>query len=361
MSITAIKPNTAWGRAAAYGIAGSLVVGLVVLAFLWPSKATSPHNLPVSIVGPEAAVTAVKGALETASPDAFDFVDAADREEAETQIKQRDTYGAIVLATPPQTPEVLTAPAGSAVATQMLTGLAAQLEGQAKSATAAQVTTQGGDEAAAAAVTVTVTAVVPLVDSDPTGSGLAAASFPLMMGGMIGGIIVSLLVTGAARRVAALAGFGVAAGLVLSFIMHTWFEYLPGSFGQLWLVMGASVVATSAFIAGCATFFGKAGIGIGAITTMLIANPIAAAATPWQFLPSPWGAIGQWFVPGAANSLMRGTAYFPDASMSHEWLVLGGWIALGLVLIALGGLRTRAAVDRAAGSAPSTPATTVTA
>ena len=36
-----------------------------------------------------------------------------------------------------------------------------------------------------------VTEIVPLADSDAAGSGLAAAAFPLTMGGMIGGIVVS--------------------------------------------------------------------------------------------------------------------------------------------------------------------------
>lgn len=106
----------------------------------------------------------------------------------------------------------------------------------------------GGD---ASAVQVTVTPVVPLANSDPTGSGLAAASFPLMIGGMLGGVL------------AAPAGFAVAVGLVLTFILHSWFEYLPGDFAVNALARGVSILETSSFIVDCASLLGRGGIALG--------------------------------------------------------------------------------------------------
>jgi|GEM_PF-5691591 len=82
----------------------------------------------------------------------------------------------------------------------------------------------------------------------------------------------------------------------------------------------------------------------GGDPTKLIANPNAAVATPWQFLPEPWGAIGQLFVPGASNWLLRSVNYFPDASDAQQWLVLLGWIVLGLALAAIAAARTRKAL-----------------
>ncbi|MBS1907828.1 MAG: hypothetical protein JST33_14965 [Actinobacteria bacterium] len=335
MSTPSLRPHTKWGVAVALGVVGSLLVGLVVLAFLWPSKTSEARNLPVSITGPAATVTALEEALDKAAPGTFDFVEASDRDAAVAQIQKRETYGAIVLAAPPAMPEVLTAPAGSAVATQMLTGVAAQLKAQ----LVQQVTTAGGD---GSKVEVAVTPIVPLADSDPTGSGLASASFPLMFGGMLGGVLVALLVVGAARRLAALAGFAVAAGLVLTVILQTWFEFLPGDFGVNALAMGVSILATSSFVVGCASLLGRAGLGLGAVVTMFFANPISAAAVPWQFLAEPWGAIGQWFVPGATNTLIRSVAYFPDADASRQWWILTGWIVLGAVLTLIGHFRARA-------------------
>lgn len=338
---TVLTPHTKWSTAVVFGVLGSLVVALVVLAFLWPTKTATTQNLPVSVAGPASSVSALESALDKAAPGTFDFVDATDRADAVTQITHRDTYGGIVLGAAGAAPEVLTAPAANASATQILIGVATQLQAQLTQ----QVTAAGGD---ASAAKVTTTTVVPLADTDPTGSGLAAASFPITIGGMLGGVLVSFLVVGALRRLAALGGFAVATGLLLTFVLQTWFEYLQGNFWVNAAAMSMSVLATAAFIAGCSSLLGSRGIGVGAFITVLIANPLSAAALPWQFTPAPWGAIGQYMVPGAANWLIRTLSYFPDASTATQWWVLAGWAAFGVVLIVIGHYRSRTAVQIAA-------------
>lgn len=52
---------------------------------------------------------------------------------------------------------------------------------------------------------------------------------------------------------------------------------------------------------------------------------------PSVFLPGAWGAIGQMMVPGASSTLLRSIAYFPEVATSGQWLVLGSWIAFGLL------------------------------
>ena len=353
MSLSLTRPHTKWPVTIGLGIVGAVVVTLVVLAFLWPTKTASPHNLPVGIAGPDSAVTAVEGAVAEKAPGTFDFIAASDRDDAVTQIEERDTYGAIILGAPGQAPEVLTAPAASAAATQMLTGIAAQLQAQ----LAQQVAAAGGDPST---VQVTVTAVVPLADTDPTGTGLAAASFPLMLGGMIGGILVSLLVVGVWRRLAAVAIFAASAGIILTLVLQTWFEYLQGDFWLNALAVGVSILATSAFIVGCTSVLGRRGIALAAVITVLFANPLSAAVMPWQFLAEPWGAIGQWFVPGASNTLIRTLSYFPHADTGLQWWILTGWIILGTLLTTLGHFRDRALMRQPEGAieAPE-PATTL--
>lgn len=332
-AIPSPPPHTKWPAAVLIGVVASVLLAVVVLAFLWPSKTSGTHDLPVSVAGPAASVTALETALgETGT---FDFVEAADRDEAVAQIESRETYGAIVLGdNPADAPEVLTAPAGSAVAAQLLTGVATQLQAQ----MAEQVAAAGGD---ASTVKVAVTPVVPLSGSDPTGAGLAAASFPLAIGGMLGGVLISLLVVGAVRRLAAVGAFAVAAGLILAFIMQTWFHYLQGDFWLNALAMGLTMLATSAFIVGCTSLFGRVGMGIGAVVTIFIGTPLSAAAVPWQFLAAPWGAIGQFLVPGASSTLIRTLSYFPDASSAQQWWTLTGWVALGVILALVGHFRSR--------------------
>lgn len=339
MSSLPVRVHTKWPVALVLGVAGSVLVGIVLLAFLWPTKTSTVQDLPVSIAGPSATTAAFEDGITEASPDTFDFVAADDRADAVHQIETRRSYGAVVFGAAGAAgaaPEVLTAPAANAAATQLLTGVAAQLQEQAR----AQASAAGGDPSG---VTVTVTPVVPLSEDDPTGAGLAAASFPLVMGGMIGGILISLLVVGPVRRLAALGAFGVAVGFVLTLVMQTWWHYLQGEFWLDAAAMSLSVLGISAFIVGCTSLLGTKGIAIGAVLSMLVANPLSAANTPWQFIVQPWGAIGQFLVPGASNWLVRSLSYFPDTDLAQQWLTLAGWVALGLVLTVAGHFRSRRA------------------
>jgi hypothetical protein len=317
-----------------FGVVGALVVGVVLLAFLWPTTTSEAHNLPVSIVGQSAAVKAVEDALAEGSPDLVTFVEASDRAEAVAQIEARETTGAIILS---DVPEVLTAPASSAVSAQILSGVAAQLQAQLTQRVAAS----GGDVSAAL---VTVTPVVALSEDDANGSGLIAAAFPIVLGGILGGILMSLLVVGVIRRLAGLAAFGIAAGVIFAAVMQGWMGILQGSFLLNALAMGLAVVATSAFIVGCTSLIGPPGIAVGAVLTMFIGNPLSAAAAPWQFIAEPFGAIGQFLVPGAANSLVRSLSYFPNADMTQQWLTLAGWAVLGVALALVGHFRSTAAM-----------------
>ena len=353
MSDTRI-PRTKWAITAAYGIAASLVVAVLIMAFVWPAATSKPQNLPVGVSGPADRVAALEEALEAQEADPFTLVDVSSRDDAVAGIEARELYGAILL----DGPEVLTATAASPAAAQALRGVATQLQAQLSAAVQdallAQVQALGTALATGQppAVTppqgegadipaVTVTDVVPLADSDPTGAGLAAAAFPLTLGGMLGGILLSLLIAGAVRRIAGLVVFGIVAGALAALIMQTWFGLLQG----VWLLnaaaLGLGMSATAAFIIGMNAVFGRPGLGIAAIVTVLIANPISAAAVPMQFLPEPWGAIGQFFVPGAASNLLRSLSYFPDAVTTMQWTILACWFVGGVTLALVGHFRDR--------------------
>jgi len=340
----ASEEHTRWGFAVLFGVVGSLIVGLVVLAFVWPIATASAKDLPIAIVGPAAQVGVVENAVaqnasdqNAASPIAF--TKATDRDAAIRSIKDRSVYGAIVLG---PAPEVLTASAGSPVATQVLNGLAAQLQVQ----LAQQVAAAGGDPSQAK---VTVTDVVPLAPTDKSGTGLIAASFPLVLGGLLGGILVSLLVVGVARRLVALFVYAIAAGFVIALILQTLFGILQGSFLVNVSALSLAMLATAACIVGFNALIGPAGIAVGAVITMLIGNPISGASLPMQFLVAPWGAVGQFFVPGAASGLVRELSYFPDADNAWRWWVLAAWAAGGLLLSIAGHFRSRAPIALPAG------------
>lgn len=354
----AAPERSSWIKVISTSLLASLIVALVILAFTWPTKTMEAKNLPVSIAGPEATVSQFEQSLKDRGIETFELKQAASREDAENQIRQRETYGAIVF-TEGAAPEVLTAPAANAAATQMLNGVATQLNAQiqqkaltAKTEALTQAVQAGGEQGAqaaaqleqmkaeaekASAMAVKTTAVVPLSESDGSGNGLAIAAFPLVIGGILGGVLSLNLIKGTWRRFATATLYAVIAGALTALILSTWFGFIPGDFATLWAAFGATYLATASFIVGVSALASPmAGLGVGAVITMFIGNPISGATMPSVFLPGAWGAIGQMMVPGASSALLRSIAYFPEAATSGQWLVLGSWIAFGLLAGVIG-------------------------
>lgn len=363
-SVTAAETSVAtaerssWIKVISTSLLASLLVALVILAFTWPTKTMEAKNLPVSIAGPEVTVSQFEQSLKDKGIETFELKQASSREEAEQQIKQRETYGAIVF-TEGAAPEVLTAPAANAAATQMLNGVATQLNAQiqqkalaAKTEALTQAVQAGGEQGAqaaaqleqmkaqaeqASAMAVKTTAVVPLSEGDSSGSGIAISAFPLVIGGILGGSFSALRVNGTWRRFVTAILYAVIGGALTALILSTWFGFIPGDFATLWAAFGATYLATASFIVGVSALSSPlAGLGLGAVVTMFIGNPISGASMPSAFLPGAWGQIGQMLVPGASSTLLRSIAYFPEAATSDQWLVLGSWIAFGLLAGVIG-------------------------
>ena len=350
--------RSSWIKVISTSLLASLIVSLVILAFTWPTKTMETKNLPVSIAGPEVTVSQFEQSLKDQGIETFELKQATSREDAENQIKQRETYGAIIF-TEGAAPEVLTAPAANAAATQMLNGVATQLNAQiqqqalaAKTEALTQAVQAGGEQGAqaaaqleqmkvqaeqASAMTVKTTAVVPLSESDSSGSGIAIAAFPLVIGGILGGSFSALRVNGTWRRFATATLYAVIGGALTALILNVWFGMIPGDFATLWAAFGATYLATAFFIVGVGALSSPLiGLAVGAVITMFIGNPISGASMPSVFLPGVWGQIGQMLVPGASSTLLRSIAYFPEVATSDQWLVLGSWIAFGLLTGVIG-------------------------
>ena len=354
----ATAERSSWIKVISTSLLASLLVAVVILAFTWPTRTMEAKNLPVSIAGPEVTVSQFEQSLKDKGIETFELKQATSREDAENQIKQRETYGAIVF-TEGAAPEVLTAPAANAAATQMLNGVATQLNAQiqhqalaAKTQALTQAIEAGGEQGAqaaaqleqmkaetekASAMTVKTTAVVPLSESDSSGSGIAISAFPLVIGGILGGSFSALRVNGTWRRFVTATLYAVIGGALTALILNVWFGLIPGDFATLWAAFSATYLATASFIVGVSALTAPiVGLGVGAVITMFIGNPISGASMPSVFLPGAWGAIGQMMVPGASSTLLRSIAYFPEVATSGQWLVLGSWIAFGLLAGVIG-------------------------
>lgn len=350
---------TPWPGVLRVALIATVIVTLIVLAFTWPTKTQETKDLPISVAGSEQMVQQFEDKINDAQPGAFDFHHAKDKAEAERQIKEQETVGGIVFGKDQKTaPEVLSAPAAGNIPNQVMKGMAQKLQDQIQQGiqakvdgvqqqvqqaqaaghqpSAQQMGQLMGMQKAVAQTKVKVTEVVPLSDDDPNGAGFAAASFPLVLGGILGGVLINSLMHGLWRRLVAAAVYGAVAGLALTLILHTWFGFVQGDFVVDWMVFILSVLGTTSLILGCTAMVGPAGIGIGAVITMFLGNPLSGAQTPWQFYPHPWGWIGQHLVPGAAQRLLRTESFFPDSSGTEQWWTLIFWALLGVALTIVG-------------------------
>jgi hypothetical protein len=299
----------------------SVLVGLALAAFAWPAARLGPRDLPIGVVAPAGAGDAIERRL---TGDALEVHRFADQASARAAIADRDVYGAIVVG--PQGTTVLTASAASPLVAQLLQQAAA-----------------GGGPAAApspgggAAAPVRVVDVVPADPDDPRGAALTASVLPLVLAGMAAGLLVWLAGGPGPARWAALAAASAAAGLVAAGTVQGWLGLLGGN----WLVnagvLGLTVLAVAATVAGLAALGGRAGAAVGALLMVLVGNPLSGVSSAPELLPA--GAVGQLLPPGAGGSLLRSTAFFDGAGAAGPLTVLAAWVVLGLALGWLAALR----------------------
>ncbi|NEA33874.1 hypothetical protein [Streptomyces sp. SID13031] len=297
------------------------VLTVLLIAFAWPAARSAPRDVPLAVAGPAQAVAQVQSSLEKAMPGGFEITAVSDRAAAVKAIEDRDVYGAIVL--DPQAPEVLTASAGGPAVSQILTQLSGKLAAENPGAQ------------------VKVTDVVPLPADDPRGAGLAGGALPLVLGGILAAALLTQLVKGGARRMAGAITFAVTGALALAAVLQFWFGSLEGNYFANASVIGLSIAAISLTLLGLEWLLGTVGLGLGSAVMMLLGNPLSGMTSAPEMLPSGWGALGQLLPPGAAGTALRSVSFFDGAGAGRPFLVLGCWIALGVVLCGLGAMRSR--------------------
>lgn len=95
-----------------------------------------------------------------------------------------------------------------------------------------------------------------------------------------------------------------------------------------WLAIALGILSTSLLTAGLAAVIGTAGVGIGAVFTIFLGNPLSGLATgPW-LLPAGWATSI-----GATGYLVRSLSYFDGQGAGHAWWVFAVWIAVGFALL----------------------------
>ena len=303
-----------------------LIVGVLTLAFAWPSADMGPNEVPIAVIGDDATVEQVQGQLDEAQPDAFDVTAVADAQEAETLIEEREVYAAFQIA--PDGVTLYTATAASPTVARLVTGMAEQIAAQMGQATGTEVP-------------VTTEDLVALPADDPNGAGLAASGLPLAAGGIVMAALIASAVRGSGRQIAAAIIAPLAIGAGVASVMLYVLESIDGEFIPVAGALALATGATGWFILGLRKLLGAAGLGIGAVVVMLVGNPLSGMTGAPELLPAPWGEFGQYLTPGAGATLLRTTAYFDGNGGATAIWVLAAWLAAGVVLFTIGAVRAK--------------------
>jgi hypothetical protein len=279
----------------------------------------TPHNVPVAIVGPPAAVAQLN-ALPGAPLDARG---ATSRAAAIAQIDNRDVYGAYEVATN----RLFVASAANratAVALEQTFNLIA---------------------AAQHRPAVRVTDVKPLPRKDPNGTAAFYAVIAWMFGGYFASTLIGMIGSPrstsrrrAAARLGALTGFSFVAGILSVVMLRVFFGVFAGHVVALSAIAVLTVLAAATATAGIQAAAGPGGTALVILVFVILGNSASGGPFARPLLPGFWRTIGGILPPGASVDLARSALFFDGARIAGPILVLAAWIVLGTGLaLALGG------------------------
>jgi hypothetical protein len=300
-------------------LAATALQVVMVIAFAWPAAHIAPRDVPLVVAGPQASTLA--HTLEERQPGAFDIKVRPDEAAARQALTDREAYGAIIAT--PTGPRVLVASAASPLIAQQLTQM---LSG---------------------AKPVPVQDLVSADPDDPRGTAFGTMALPLIMSAIAGAVLFTFLLRPILGRLIGTLAFAVFGGLATTLVTQNWLSILPGPYWEIAGVTALAILTVTGTVAGLTAAIGRAGIPLGALTFLLLGNPLSAATSAPELLPQPWGEIGQILPPGAAVTLFRSVAFFDGANATTPLITLAAWTAAALVLFTIGGLRsTRTAPSR---------------
>ena len=353
-----------------------VVVALAVIAFAWPSARLAPRDLPIGVAGPPQAATAIQRQLAQRD-NAFDVHLYTDESAARAAITDRVIYGALV-ASPTNGLTILTASAASPAVAQLLSQAAIEAGrgsgadqppgqpsspgsggtthgttpgqpsspgsgGSAQGAPPGQppLSSPGSGDSAQGVGQPRVVDVVPADPDDPRGAALSASLLPLVLAGVAAGVLI-----GSARRpglgqAVALVVATALAGLAAVGIAQGWLGVIGGDWPTNAGVVGLTLLAIAAAVAGLRALLGNAGLGLAGLLMVLLGNPLSGVSSAPELLPQPFGFIGQLLPPGAGGTLLRSTAFFDGSAATMPLTVLTAWAVLGLAAVCAGGLLRR--------------------
>jgi hypothetical protein len=290
------------------------LVGLIGTAISDPK----PHDIPVGVVGPAAAVQQLSAGLGAAAPGAFQLKTYGSEADARAALDSRAVDGVLVLGA---NPRLIVAGAAGDAATGVITAVFVNA-----------LKAQGA--------TVAVETVHPFAAGDAHGLIL----FFVVVAVIVCALVSQALVFATANDV----GFGERLGVVIVFgvlagpVGMGTAAWIAGDYGPgFWTAVGLAslaAIAVGSVVAGCARLFGPAGLALAGLVVVLLDLVSSGGPVGSQLLPDFYRWLAPWMPAGQLYSSLRGALYFDGAGLTTPMVVLGAWLLGGLLLMWLGEL-----------------------
>jgi hypothetical protein len=288
------------------------LIGLIGSAIRDPR----PHDIPVGLVGPAAAVQQMSTSFGSAAPGAFKFTSYATEADARAALDARTVDGFLVVGPSPQL--VLAGAAGDASTGVMTAAFTNALKAQ--------------------GATLTVETVHPFATGDAHGLILFFVVVAVIVSALVSQALVFATANdaGFGERLVVVITFSVLAGLV-GMGTATW---LAGDYGSgFWAAVGLvtlAAAAVGAVVAGLARLFGPPGLALAALVVVLLDLVSSGGPVGSQLLPDFYRWLAPWMPAGQLYSSLRSALYFDGAALGTPLAVLAAWLVGGLVLMSLG-------------------------
>jgi len=315
-------------------LAVPLIVSLLLAIFAWPVVHTAPNQLPIGFVTTPTLEQRLPRLLNQIREGGFDAHFYPDEAALRQAILKREVYGGMMI--DPAKPEdytAFTASAGSPSVAQLITSIGNLL---------ASLLSAAGFE------NPRIQDLIPATTDDPRQAGIAGSALPLVISGAASGALLAFGLRRGRDRMLAMLLIALFTGFAITGVMQGGYKTLTGSYLTNSLAASLAIGAVVSFVGGLGSVLGVRGLGLGAATLLLLANPFSALNSAPEMLPGVWGTVGQWLPIGAFGTLMRSVAFFEGNGAAMPLLVLSIWLVVGLGLIWLGSRRASSTNPRGA-------------
>lgn len=322
------------------------ILAIMMAAFALPAVHSGIHQVPIGvIVKDETTYQKLSNSLQEKG---FKVKRYTTAQETVKAIQERKAYGAFLVDTSGEL-TMYKATAASTTVAQLLTDVSKKILVQEKTVVQAklsqaiakttdlvQLKTLIQKSELVSAKQVKVIDVKSFPKADEKGSGLAAGSLPIALGGWIGTVAISQLIKGKRQKFMAVIGFSIIGGLGLIAVIQFGIGTFDGNYFLTSLGAMLGIMATSFFVLGILEVLGLPGLGIAAIVLILLGNPLSGLVSAPELLPAGWGALGQLLPPGATGTLLRNIAFFDGHAVTQPLIVLLAYVGVGMILFKLG-------------------------